>query len=131
MEKNGVKIILIGSAKLKNIKTIFLILFVCLLLSCENKTNDSRRTLSYKLGALGGRDNIMKQTAKTQTYVIFIAPVRRGRPQQSAAEGKAFPSCNILLPDNLKTRSRAGTQIYIFNNSTVWFIAFFTSVMSS
>ena len=74
MEKNGVKIILIGSAKLKNIKTIFLILFVCLLLSCENKTNDSRRTLSYKLGALRGPRQHNEQSVGRTNICNFHSP---------------------------------------------------------
>lgn len=74
MEKNGVKIILIGSAKLKNIKTIFLILFVCLLLSCENKTNDSRRTLSYKLGALRGPRQYNETDCENTNICNFHSP---------------------------------------------------------
>lgn len=71
MEKNGVKIILLGSAKLKNIKTIFLILFV---LSCENKTNDSRRTLSYKLGALRGPRQYNEQSVGRTNICNFHSP---------------------------------------------------------
>lgn len=74
MEKNGVKIILLGSAKLKNIKTIFLILFVCLLLSCENKTNDSRRTLSYKLGALRGPRQYNETDCENTNICNFHSP---------------------------------------------------------
>ena len=39
----------------------------------------------------------MKQIAQEQKYILLIAPVRRGRPQQRAAEGKAFPLIIVLI----------------------------------
>ena len=39
----------------------------------------------------------MKQIAQEQKYILLIAPVGRGRPQQRAAEGKAFPLLIVLI----------------------------------
>ena len=39
----------------------------------------------------------MIQIAQEQKYILLIAPVRRGRPQQRAAEGKTFPLLIVLI----------------------------------
>ena len=39
----------------------------------------------------------MKQIAPEHKLILFIAPVRKGRPQQSVAEGKAFPLIIVLF----------------------------------
>ena len=39
----------------------------------------------------------MKQIAPEQKLILLIAPVRKGRPQQSVAEGKAFPLIIVVI----------------------------------
>ena len=39
----------------------------------------------------------MKQIAPEHKLILFIAPVRKGRPQQSVAEGKTFPLLIVLI----------------------------------
>lgn len=53
----------------------------------------------------------MKQIAPDQNYILLIAPVRKGRPQQSVAEGKTFPFA-ILRNNGIKTRlGNGGTDV--------------------
>lgn len=60
--------------KIEEYKNNFFNFIFCLLLSCENKTNDSRRTLSYKLGALRGPRQYNEQSVGRTNICNFHSP---------------------------------------------------------